>query len=574
MSIFQKLKKESIREFLEELRWILTLSGKYRWEIVLYTLCGFGTAGLSLAASLLSKYIIDGATGYHTGAITIPMVFYGTMQLLRIAVNAFTARVSAKVSLRVHNRITHKVYRKLLCAQWESISLYHSGDLLSRLSGDVSSVSSGVLGIFPDLATRMLQLVGTLCIILYYDPTLALLALLSAPLSFIAGRLLLGKIRDFNKQMRKNSSELTMFTEESIQNLQLLKAFDLTRDYTHRLTAMQSEHKKDALEYNLYSVKNNTLMKLIATGTALLCLVWCLFRLRRGLISYGTMTLFLHLANSLSAALSALIGMIPTTIGAATAAGRVMAITRLPEEDRTPAPGWEDFLEKAKQTGVTLSAKDLSYGYEGQRIVLNDVRFSVAPGQIAAFVGPSGEGKTTLLRLLLGIVRPRDGQITATCGGQQIAVGETTRKLFSYVPQKCTVISGTIRDNLTLVKKDATDADLQKVLEQACAWGFICEHPLGLDRPIKEQGTGLSQGQLQRLCIARALLADAPVLLLDEATSALDLETEQKVLANIMRAAPNRSLFVTTHRPGVLQQCDRIYRISQGTVTEQLTVVS
>lgn len=569
MGIFQKLKKESLREFLEELGWIVKLSAKYKWEIVLYTICGLGAAGLSLGASLLSKYIIDGATGYHTGAITMPMIFYGTMQLLRILVNAFTSRVSAKVSLRVHNRITGQVYRKLMNAQWESISHYHSGDLLSRLGGDVSSVSSGVLGIFPDLATRLLQLLGTFGIIFYYDPTLALLALLSAPLSFVAGRLLLGRMRQFNKQMRKNSSELLMFSEESLQNVQLLKAFDLTKDYTHRLTTMQSAHKKDALDYNLYSVKNNTLMKLIATGTALLCLAWSLYRLRHGYISYGTMTLFLHLANSLSAALSTLIGMIPTTINAATAAGRIMAITQLPEEDRAPAPGWEAFLRKANAEGISLTAKDLCYGYEGQKIVLRGVNFSAHPGQILGIVGPSGEGKTTLLRLLLGIVRPRDGQLFATCGDLRTPINETTRKLFSYVPQGCTMFSGTIRENLLLVNKGATDRQLQQALELACAWDFVKDSPLGLDTPIQEQGTGLSQGQLQRLCIARALLADAPVLLLDEATSALDAETEQRVLRNIMRAAPNRTLLVTTHRPGALELCSRIYRVQNGTVTEQ-----
>ena len=572
MGIFQKIKKASLREFLEELSWILKLSRQYIWEILLYTFCGLGATGLSLAASLLSKYIIDGATGYHAGAITAPMIFYGSMQLLRILINAFTGRVSTKVSLRVHNRITKQVYDKLMNAQWESISHYHSGDLLSRLGGDVTSVSSGVLGIFPDLFNRLLQLIGTLAIILYYDPTLAMLALISAPVSFLIGRLLMGKMRWFNKQMRKNSSELTMFTEESLQNIQLLKSFDLTEEYSHRLEAIQTRHKKDTLDYNMYSVTHGTLMKLVATGTALLCLAWSLYRLRHDpASSYGTMTLFLHLSNTLSAALSALIGMIPTTIGAATAAGRIMAVTGLPEEDRT-APIDPAFLEKAAKMGVSITAENLSYGYEGQAIVLRDIDFSVAPGQIVGIVGPSGEGKTTLLRLLLGIVKPSGGAITATCGEDTAPIDENSRKLFSYVPQKCTVVSGTIRENLLLVKQHATEEELFSVLEQACAADFVRRKPQGLDTPIQEQGTGFSQGQLQRLCIARALLADAPVLLLDEATSALDLDTEQKVLTNIMRAAPNRTVLVTTHRPGVLQLCNRIYRISQGTVTEQLTV--
>lgn len=569
MGILQKLKNTSLREFLEEMGWILQLSRKYTKEILLYTLCGFAATALSLAASLLSKYIVDGATGYHGGAITAPMIFYGSMQVLRILVNAFTSRAGAKVSIRVHNSIIAQVYHKLMNTQWESISQYHSGDLLSRLSGDASTVSSGVLGILPDLSLRLLQLLGTLGIILYYDPALALLALLTAPLSFLSGRLLVGKMRQFNKKMRKNSSQMLMFTEESFQNLQLLKSFDLTEEYTARLEAMQNSHKKDSLDYNLFSVRHNTLMKLVATGTALLCLAWSLFRLRRGLISYGTMTLFLHLANSLTTAFSSLIGMIPTTINAATAAGRIMAITQLPEEDHSQDPSCEAFLRRAKELGVAITAENLSYGYEGQKIVLNRIEFTAEPGQIVGIVGPSGQGKTTILRLLLGIVKPRDGQLTATCGEETTVINENTRKLFSYVPQNCTMFTGTIRENLLLIKKDATEEEMVKALDLACAWDFVKKNPLGLDAPIKEQGTGFSQGQLQRLCIARALLADAPVLLLDEATSALDMETEQRVLQNIMRAAPNRTLLVTTHRPGALQLCNRIYRVQDGITTQQ-----
>ena len=332
---------------------------------------------------------------------------------------------------------------------------------------------------------------------------------------------------------------------------------------------MQDSHKKDALDYNAHSVRHNTFMKLVATGTALICLAWSLYRLRHDYISYGTMTLFLHLANSLSVAFTALISMIPTTIAAATAAGRIMAITQLPEEDRS-APLPESFLQKAQEMGVSITAENLCYGYEGQRIVLRDLCFAAQPGQIIGIVGSSGEGKTTLLRLLLGIVKPRDGKLLATCNGETAAIGENTRKLFSYVPQKCTMFTGTIRENLLLVKQDATEEELMFALEQACAKDFVLQKPQGLDTPIQEQGTGFSQGQLQRLCIARALLADTPVLLLDEATSALDMDTEQRVLKNIMKAAPNRSVLVTTHRPGVLEQCNRIYRICQGTVTEQV----
>jgi len=272
--------------------------------------------------------------------------------------------------------------------------------------------------------------------------------------------------------------------------------------------------------------------------------------------------LFLQLAGSLTAAFSALAGLIPGAVNAATAAGRIMVIMDLPTEDRSDAPEAQAFIQEHKHSMLRVEAQGLSYQYEDGTPVLSDSSFVADAGQIVTFVGPSGEGKTTLLRLLLGIVRPKGGSLElCTQEGSRIHVSASTRALFAYVPQGNTMFSGTVAENLRLIRPDATDEQLYDALRLACAEDFIRPLPLGLNTPVREQGSGFSEGQLQRLCIARALLSDAPILLLDEATSALDMETERKVLENIMRSQKNRTCIITTHRPSVLEISHRIYRI-------------
>ena len=316
------------------------------------------------------------------------------------------------------------------------------------------------------------------------------------------------------------------------------------------------------MDYNRFSIHKNTIMSLVGTVVAVVCFIWSIYRLRTGHITYGTLSLFLQLSGTLTSAFSALAGLVPGAIGAATAAGRVKAIMDLPVEDRSDDEAAEAFAQAYKQSALRVEAKDLGYHYEDGIPVLRDSNFVADAGKIVTFVGPSGEGKTTLLRLLLGIVHPKEGKLKLVAeDGSDIHVSASTRGLFTYVPQGNTMFTGTVEENLRLIRPDATDAQLYDALRLACAEDFVRQQPLGLRTPIRERGGGFSEGQLQRLCIARALLSDAPILLLDEATSALDMETERKVLQNIMQAQKDRTCIITTHRPSVLEISHMVYRI-------------
>lgn len=567
MRFLKKIKSHSLREFLQEYVWLGRYTWHYKGKVLLYLLIGILGTAMSLAGSILNKYIIDAVTGYDSRGIFAALLSFVLMQLLQIGVHAFSGHISARLSIRVNQQITAEVYDKLLHADWEALSAYHSGDLLTRIGGDVATVSSSVLGWIPDLITRLIQFVGTFAVLLYFDKSLALLALLSAPITLLMSRYVISRMRRHNKKMRQLASDMTVFNAETFQNLQLIKAFDRTEAYSQKHRNLQETYKDASLEFNRFSIGKNAIMSLAGTAVALICFSWSVYRLWSGHITYGTMTLFLQLSGTLTAAFSALAGMIPGAISAATAAGRIRAVTQLPLEDLQGKEHAAAFLSGCQASTLSLVAQDLSYAYSDGTPVLSHVNFDTDSGRIIALTGPSGEGKTTLLRLFLGIVQPKSGTLTARDSqGNTISLCPATRNLFSYVPQGNTLFSGTVRENLQLIAPRATETELFRVLEIACAADFVKKLPQGLDTPVQERGGGFSEGQLQRLCIARALLSNAPILLMDEATSALDIETEQQVLQNIIRSESHRTCILTTHRLSMLRICHKIYFVNNDTV--------
>lgn len=568
--IIKKVKSGMLREIATELKWIYGYGKRYVGAIFWYIFLGvFGTA-MGLGAGILSKEIIDGVTSRNLKGLVPAAVLFVLLQLFRIGTNAWTNRISAKINIRVDQEIRADVYDKIMSADWEAMSEYHSGDLLNRVDNDVSSVSSGVLGWIPEFITEMFQFVGTLAVILYYDPTLAGLALLSAPATVLISRMLLGRMRNYNKKMREVSSEVMSFNEESFHNIQVIKSFGLTDFYGQKLREVQKNYREVQLDYNKFSIITSAFMMVVATVASIACYGWGVYRLWGGYITFGTMMLFLQLSASLSQNFSALVSLIPSAVSAATAAGRLMSLTELPKESRADDEAAQTLLDRNKENGISLEAKNLSFSYKTRKDVFINANFFAKPGEIVALIGPSGEGKTTMLRILLGIVNPCGGSLklygTNTRDG--LKVSASTRRLFSYVPQENTMFCGTVAENLRIMKQDATDEELNRVLKLACAYDFVHKKSNGLNTRIKEHGGGFSEGQLQRLSIARALLSDAPILLFDEATSALDVATERRVLRNIMKTDVRKTCIVTTHRPSVLGVCNRVYRISNGHIDD------
>lgn len=567
--IREKIREGILYEMLDEAKWILGYSLHYKWQIVWYIALGIFGTGMSLGIGVISKYIIDAVTGYDSSRLFPAAVGFVLLNLFNIGVSAWSGRISAKIRIMVTQEIRADVFGRILLADWESLAEYHSGDLLNRVNNDVSTVASNVIGWIPGFITSLVQFVATLALILYYDPTMAALALLSAPVTLIMSRMLMRRIRTYNKKMLEVNSRLMSFNEEALQNIQYIKSFGLMGKYGGLFQEQQDVYKEVNLEYNRFTILTSSFMSVVGMAVTGVCFGWGVYRLWAGAITYGTMTLFLQQAGNLSGAFSALVNMVPTAINAATSAGRLMAVIELPAEEEADSDEARRFIRHAAEHGgVTVEINRVSFSYQDGVKVLSDASFHAGPGEIIALVGPSGEGKTTMLRLLLGLVSNQRGDMWAVSGGERMRISPATRKLFAYVPQGNTMMSGTIRDNLRLLNSDASEKEMREVLETVCADDFVKEEPEGLDTYLRERGGGLSEGQLQRLSIARALLNDAPVLLLDEATSALDVATEQKLLRNIAGSAKRKTCIVTTHRPSVLAMCSRVYRIDRQSVTK------
>lgn len=571
MNLFQKIEKHvrdgTLKEIGHETRWIYYHTRAYRKAVVMYVLLGLLSTGLSMLSALASKELVNsivmlGAEGYGGKRIAVIGIGVVFLAVLGILLSAFVSRYSAKINLHISNELRAEVFDTFLRTDWESLQQFHSGDLLSRINTDVSNVANSVLGWLPTLIIKLAQFIASLVIILCYDPTMAVFALITAPLTLIAAKPFVSKMRGFSKEMRTVGSEMTAFHEEALQNAQSIKAFHLVDPFTDRLKQVQARYYDTALRFNRFSVVNSSILSAAGLLVSYLCLGWGTYRLWKHYIDFGTMILFIQMAGYLSAALSALIKLVPSAIECTVSAQRIMTIFDLPREK---IEGLEA-VEALKKDAFALQLTGLRFSYQNRSLVLDDLSLSVSPHEMVAIVGPSGSGKTTLFRILLALLHPTDGTAELVGKALRVPISPATRALFSYVPQDNVIFSGTIADTLRLVRPDATDAELYAALEVACADKFVRSLPHGLYSTLQERGRSLSVGQNQRLAIARAVLADAPILLLDEVTSALDMETEEKVLKNIA-ALPNKTCIISTHRPSVLSLCDRVYRIRDAHLT-------
>lgn len=568
--IIDNIKKGMLKEMYIEAKWMYTYVYKYKWGVVFYIFLGILGTLMSLASSVASKYLIDAVTGYDSDNIGLIICMILGMSLGNIIINSITSRISTKINIKVGNEIRADIYDKIINTDWESMSSFHSGDLLNRLTDDSSTVASSVLGWVPNLITQVVQFVCILSVVLYYDSTMAVIALMSAPITILISKSLMLRMRRFNKDIRKVRSDMMSFNEESFQNLQSLKAFNLSNVFSRRLRDVQEKYSNVSLEYNKFSILTSGFMSLVGTAVYYSCFGWGVYRLWTGHITYGTMTLFLQLSSRLSGSFSGLIDLVPSAIGATTAAGRIMEVVELPREKFTDDDLIKIMSKNIDRGGVSVELNDVDFNYlNNDKAVFENANIEANPSEIIALVGPSGEGKSTMMRLILGLTNPKGGQaVIKDTNGLECSISASTRNLMAYVPQEKTMFSGTIAENMRMVKLDATDEEIINALKAACAYEFIEKLPDGIYSKIGERGAGFSEGQNQRLSIARAILRDSPILLLDEATSALDITTERRVLRSIMEKNPNKTCIVTTHRPSVLTMCDKVYKISQGQVNK------
>ena len=562
--IKKHLKQGTFKKMWTQTVWIYQYGRRYWKAMVLYTLLGLTGTGVSLISSLISKDLVDIITGHQTGQLLSTFAAMIGFSIANILVSQASSYASTFISLKVDTEIKNEIFAKMLVTDWESLTDYHTGDLVTRWSSDASNISSGILNWIPNLIIYTFRFISALAIVLYYDPTFALFALLGMPFSALLSRPLLRRMTKNNERSAAMNARLYGFNQEAFSNIQTIKAFDLIHFYTAKLKSLQDDYIHMQLDFQKMSMVTAVLMSIISFIVSYSCYGWGIYRVWSNAISYGTMTMFLSLSGTLTSAVNSLVSLIPSAISLTISAGRLMDIVEMPQEDYSQDSAVQKFEKQYRGEGIGLNLKDLSYSYHNGTAVFECASLEAYPHEIVALVGPSGEGKTTMLRLILSLLTPQAGAFHVCAGTQQehnLELSPSTRKLFSYVPQGNTMFSGTIADNMRNVKPDATDEEIIEAMKQSCAWDFVEKLPDGIYSEIKERGGGFSEGQAQRLSIARALLRKSPILLLDEATSALDVATERKVLRNIMQDTYPRTCIVTTHRPTVLNICTRVYAI-------------
>lgn len=568
-TFIRKIKEGKLKKLFSEFIWMYTYVRRYWLMIIIYVLLGASGSLLGLGTSVVSKDLVDAVTGVNTRDIVSVAVLYVGVGVSQIFINAVKTRISLKIRLKVTNEIREDIYGQILHTDWESLAKFRSGDLLYRINGDAGMIANSILTFLPNAVSMFISFGGAFVIVMQNDPAMAVLALAGAPISLLASRYTTKKMRDFQKENQELASDRTVFDQETFQNLQFIKAFGMLDRVTEKFHKIQNESVKVSLRQNKFQSMSSIFTSLVGQAIGYACYGFAAYRLWQGEISYGTMTMFVSMAGSLRGSFSGIIGLLPMAIRAGISAERIMEVTDLPRENGEFKEEAMAIKAKGRSEGVYVHMEDVDFAYEDEKWIYQHAGFWAEPGEIVALIGPSGNGKTTTLNLILGLYKPQKGTITiGNPSGQCLRASSSTRCMFSYIPQNNTMFSGTIAENMRMVKPEATDEEIQAALEAACAWEFVSKLEDGIETEVRERGQRFSEGQKQRLSIARALLADAPVMILDEATSALDVATERRVLRSIIKKEPHRTVIVAAHRPSVFSMCSRVYKVGDGTVKE------
>ena len=526
--------------------WILKRIRKRIPALLLMTAAHVGQAALGVAFALGTRGVIDAATSRNSDA-------FGSACVLQLAIIIGTL-LCTLVFRYLKERLTCELDRDwkqsllhgLLRGDYAAVSSYHSGELINRLNNDVRAVDEGILNTAPNVAAMVTKLLGATAVLALLDPWFTVLLAAAGLVVIGLTGLLRRQLKDLNKQVSTADGKVSGFIQETLEKLLMVQALDVAPEMERRTDDLLDHRFEMQRKRKNVTIFANTCVNVMYYGAGFAALIWCAGGLLEGAITFGTLTAVTQLVNQLQAPLVNLSGILPQYVAMLSAAERLMELETLASEE----PAEADLTGKLE----SIQGEDLTFAYDRDTI-LEKGHFTLPVGSFAVITGPSGTGKSTLLKLMLGIFHPSGGTLTATVGGKTVPLSRATRKLFAYVPQGNLLLSGTLRENLTLVRPHATDDQIREALEVSAMTDFLPALPQGLDTVLGESGAGLSEGQAQRLAIARAILSGAPVLLLDECTSALDADTEEKVLRRI-RALPGRTCIAVTHRPAAITLSD------------------
>lgn len=517
----------------------------------------FAAAGA--AFSLLCRGIIDSAVSSDKGGILGYAAGLGGFVLLQLVLRLVCNSLSEYVRAGMEMDMRAKLFGKLLSAELSSVTKYHSGELLNRMFSDVKICADGIADILPAAVNMVTRLVCAGVIMVFLEPWFAALFIAAGAVVFVVTRFFRGRLKGLHKQVQEKEGKVRSFLQEALESAAVIKVFGAERKMLRRNDLNQREHYRIRMKRRAIGIISGAGFGLIFQAGYVLALVWGAFGIFTGGMTYGTLTAVLQLVNQIQSPFAGLSSLFPQYYAMLASAERIIELENLPEEQKSAkALDYADFQR--------LEVSGLRFGY-GEKDVITRADFTLNRGETAALTGISGGGKSTLFMLLLGAYRPDGGEIRFVSRSEEYSPGQETRGIFAYVPQGNCLFSGTIRENIAFLSDtEISDEAVMQAAKAACADEFIMQLPEGLDARIGENGHGLSEGQAQRIAVARALFSGAGFLLLDEATSALDEQTERKLLENIS-AMDGKTVLIVTHRPAALEICDRRFTLTDGVIT-------
>lgn len=564
MENLRKLKPS--KDLWIKIKWILSHAKPVIPFLFFTIIVNIAFSVIGLYNVTVSKSLIDSAISGNKGDVIKWLTIMLTITVVSMLSSPITSFMSTHFSTKLNQNIQRKLYKHIQYCDWLEQSKFHSVSLLTRVTADVGNISSTLLGTIPSLISLLVTLCGSVYILIDWAPSIAIAALFLGPFLVIIGRFFSRKLKALYKEAQEEDVKYRSFMQESMQNLMIIKTFCMEKTNMKRLRNIQDNKYRIAMRNTKLSTMTSMSMSFCSSLAYFTIFTWGVLNIAKGISTYGTFTGMLQLYSKVQSPFTVLASMVPGFIGTIAATERLMEIEAIPLEKMC-----NDKLSSKIDNGFispNIEIKDVSFAYTENNNILNNINLTIKSGETLAFVGPSGEGKTTIIRLILALINPSKGQVILTENELTKELNRHHRSLISYVPQGNTLFSGTIEDNLRYGNPDATEEEIKVALKNACALDFVEQLENGIKTLIGERGVGISEGQAQRIAIARSFLREKPILILDEATSSLDPETEVKVLESIRELPHKPTCIIITHRPSALNICNRIIRLEKGNLTE------
>lgn len=526
----------------------------FRLRIALGLLAGIGTICMSLCFIAVSKHLVDLVTGRQEGHLTLFIIIMLGCLILQLGLSSIESRIGSFNTVNMKNNIRHKLFAQLMNRSQHGKMTFHTGDLVNRIETDTSTIVQTLCVAFPNAIITLFQFTTAFVYLLLLDPHLAWILLLVIPLALLCSQFYVKRMRKLTRRIRTLDSRIQSCVQEHLQHRTLLCSLERVNLSTDKLTALQTKLKEKSGRRIDFSLLSRTTIQFAFAIGYFITFLWGIFGLKDKTITFGTMTAFLQLVSHIQRPMLEFSRQIPLFVQTLTSVERVQELNDLPQETLSPPT--------LTGSSIGLRIENLEFSYpDAPSKVLNGISHDFRPGTITAIVGETGIGKSTLIHLILALFVPDKGTIKLYTESQQVDVSPSTRCHMTYVPQGNTLMSGTIRSNLLLGNPNATTADMEAALRMAVA-DFVFDLPNGIDTSCSESGHGLSEGQAQRIAIARGLLRDGNLLLLDEPSSSLDSETEQQLIKNLTAGLTNKTVIIVTHKETVAEECDVVLRMT------------